>query len=759
MRDNYESSTNLGQSFASDVVAGFMGSRSMYWRPNYLTVSAWVEHLPFAFWIMEAHRPRTFVELGTHYGVSYFAFCQAVAQLACDTRCFAVDTWNGDEHAGFYDEKVFTRVQAHNEANFSSFSRLVRSTFDEALDHFSDGSIDLLHIDGHHTLESVRHDFESWLPKLSSRAIVLFHDTNVRERGFGVFQLIESLREDYPVFEFVHGHGLGVVAIGALQSEPIQRLLKADSNEHERRDIRDIFGRLGRACADTMQNMTLREQEAHLRQKTGELQKKIDELSASREKVASELTVRTHERDVFSQEIQKTQEESTRLNRQLEMTVTQTREAYVEAKDEIARLRSLLQEQLFELSKYRTETACSVRESEFLRVELNNGKQQLRELESENRALRDATYSANGLKYETERLKEDLKKSLSFQKELEIKMHNMREVAGQTEDLRAELDVVRSLLRDRENVILELREQINNNVVARFEADMLKDQIRKLEILLGETETENKALRFTVLENANAVASASKLKEELEATQTSLAQSENQLRQMRGESELERIDLEAKIANAQVALADLARREAERNSKVSLEIESLTERNRVLQSNVEDRFAEIATLTKGLFDEQARVNETVRRENEVRKRLTDTEAVVEKLSREASREASIVARRERRLRRRIALAKLTSSKTFFKWSRNRNFSRAQMQNALIEAGLFDANWYLEKNVDVKKSGMPPFDHYVSYGAKEERDLSPLFSTKEYLKHRPELRSGNVNPIFYYILSEDNDDIY
>ena len=95
--------------------------------------SAWIEHAPFAFWICEALRPRRFIELGTHYGYSYLAFCQAIAGLGLGTAAYAVDTWKGDEHAGFYDEDVFQSVLAHNNQRYSGFSALIRSTFAEAL--------------------------------------------------------------------------------------------------------------------------------------------------------------------------------------------------------------------------------------------------------------------------------------------------------------------------------------------------------------------------------------------------------------------------------------------------------------------------------------------------------------------------------------------------------------------------------------------------------------------------------------------------
>jgi hypothetical protein len=219
-----------------------------FWRPERMSRSAWVEHAPFAFWLVATHRPRTIVELGSHTGYSFLCFCQAVKKLGLDTKVFAVDTWAGDEHAGFYADKIYSDLRNYQEPRYGEFSTLIRATFDDALSHFEDGSIDLLHIDGRHFYEDVKHDFESWRSKLSSRAVVLFHDTRVRRSNFGVHRLWAELSRDYPNFEFFHEHGLGVLACGRDVAPPLQKLLTLPARSKAAGAVRATYSRLGGAC-------------------------------------------------------------------------------------------------------------------------------------------------------------------------------------------------------------------------------------------------------------------------------------------------------------------------------------------------------------------------------------------------------------------------------------------------------------------------------------------------------------------------------
>ena len=268
-------------------------------HPLRVEPSSWLEHVPFGMFLIEALQPRVVVELGTYHGVSFCAFCQAVKELRLDTRCYAVDTWQGDPHSGFYEgSQVLEDLRAHHDPLYGSFSRLIQSTFDEALGHFEDHTIDLLHIDGCHTYQSVKHDFESWLPKVSTHGMVLLHDTCVRAHDFGVWGLWAEVSSKYPHLEFVHGEGLGLLAVNQVPAGALHDLLKCGNEE--RRRIQQLFQSLGQGvryrfereeAANEIQSLST--QVARLTEEVGRLTQEVGRLTQSERHLEGILASKT----------------------------------------------------------------------------------------------------------------------------------------------------------------------------------------------------------------------------------------------------------------------------------------------------------------------------------------------------------------------------------------------------------------------------------------------------------------------------------
>jgi hypothetical protein len=234
-------------------------------------------HLPFAFACIDILRPKLVVELGTQKGASYCGFCEAASILHHDMRAYAVDHWHGDVHTGVYADDVLPILRKHHDQRYSSFSTLMQSTFDDAVSHFTDRSIDLLHIDGLHTYEAVRHDFETWLPKLSPRAVVLMHDTEVREKDFGVWRLWGELEQAYPALNFPFGYGLGILIVGTDVAEDFVALTKLSAKGRDL--LFKVLGAMGQRVQYRHENQVLATQLAVALEREQYLQKAYLEMN------------------------------------------------------------------------------------------------------------------------------------------------------------------------------------------------------------------------------------------------------------------------------------------------------------------------------------------------------------------------------------------------------------------------------------------------------------------------------------------------
>ncbi len=291
--------------------------------PNRITpTSAWHEHIPFAMFLVGALKPEVIVELGTHWGDSYCSFCQAVKELRLSTRCFAVDTWEGDPQSGLYGSEVLEDLRAHHDRLYGSFSTLIQSTFDEALSHFAEGEITLLHIDGYHTYDAVRHDFESWLPKLGRRGVILFHDTNVRERDFGVWRLWGDLTHVYPHFEFPHGHGLGVLGVGKDQPKEMREFFACSDEEIAK--VRDLFFSLGHRLTLQVQGeaetKSLRQQVVDRQQLIELVSSELEQSKQAIQALSSELEQSKQAIQALSSELEQSKQAIQALSSELEQS-------------------------------------------------------------------------------------------------------------------------------------------------------------------------------------------------------------------------------------------------------------------------------------------------------------------------------------------------------------------------------------------------------------------------------------------------------
>lgn len=163
--------------------------------------SAWKGHRQFAYWLVEQINPKVTVDLGVDYG--YSLFC--LAEPAIGT-VYGIDSFEGDEHAGHHPDayEVVKNVMKENQYNNIE---LIKGMFDDvAKDWFT--PIDILHIDGLHTYDAVKNDYETWSKFLSGpNAVIIMHDV-------ALFPGTKQVFDEIPMHKafFHHSAGLGVLS-------------------------------------------------------------------------------------------------------------------------------------------------------------------------------------------------------------------------------------------------------------------------------------------------------------------------------------------------------------------------------------------------------------------------------------------------------------------------------------------------------------------------------------------------------------------
>ncbi len=281
----------------------------------------WGGHRRFAYDLARWMRPARIAELGVHWGTSFFTFAQAMKDGRMKgTELIGVDTFEGEEHAGQYGEEVLETVRRIVRSSFpKQHITLHQMFFADALGKVDDESVDLLHIDGLHTFDAVKEDFESWLPKLAPEGVVLFHDV-APDTGYGSTDYWNQIGEEYPGFAFAHSWGLGVLfPKGDTRLAHLRRhglddkliaypaLAQAERSAIELRDISEMARlRMETIQKQGAQNEELRERLVQLREatvpsetheKTAARAEAAERLAKERFEVVKNQTVMVRQRD------------------------------------------------------------------------------------------------------------------------------------------------------------------------------------------------------------------------------------------------------------------------------------------------------------------------------------------------------------------------------------------------------------------------------------------------------------------------------
>jgi predicted O-methyltransferase YrrM len=162
----------------------------------YQIPSAWKGHERFAQWLVCQMRPKVIVELGCDYGFSTIAFARP-----------GIGTVYGiDRFAGRSERNAFEACRANIAASGATNIELIKADFRVVAQSWS-LPIDLLHIDGNHTYEDVRLDFNQWSTHVRDGGVILVHDT--RSFPLDVGRFFKEIT--WPKFEFEYANGLGVV--------------------------------------------------------------------------------------------------------------------------------------------------------------------------------------------------------------------------------------------------------------------------------------------------------------------------------------------------------------------------------------------------------------------------------------------------------------------------------------------------------------------------------------------------------------------
>ena len=189
--------------------------RGFYARIHAVQVRS--EIMPLAE-LLQTLSPKNIVEIGTFKGGTLFVWCRSNPQA----ELFVSIDLPGGEYGGGYDPrrqrlyKEFIADRAHTKMVLVQADSHLAGTLETLKTALQGRPIDFLYIDGDHTYNGVKKDYDMYSPLVRKGGVVAFHDIVTRSRNCGVHQLWDELKQTRRTREFVgdgSNKGIGMAFI------------------------------------------------------------------------------------------------------------------------------------------------------------------------------------------------------------------------------------------------------------------------------------------------------------------------------------------------------------------------------------------------------------------------------------------------------------------------------------------------------------------------------------------------------------------
>ncbi|MBS1517272.1 MAG: class I SAM-dependent methyltransferase [Bacteroidetes bacterium] len=154
---------------------------------------------------VKERRPKVITEIGTWNGGTFYVWSRISPQAE---KIISIDLPEG-QYGGGYDEKrikffsEFVSDRNNTSLSFIRSDSKLPETQEKLRSILGKDKIDFLYIDGDHTYEGIKKDFEIYLKFMSDDGIVGFHDINTFKKGYGVHKYWNEIKSNYRYEEFI----------------------------------------------------------------------------------------------------------------------------------------------------------------------------------------------------------------------------------------------------------------------------------------------------------------------------------------------------------------------------------------------------------------------------------------------------------------------------------------------------------------------------------------------------------------------------